>query len=193
MWTWQEMRRSRGITKGYALKWLREATKGELEAIADECKTEKDKLLFADFLLQANNCVGKRQGVFTTRQFEEQFDQTRCTPLSEFEPDTVPTKDPCESLEDIAWNEIESGARYLKINDADMHYLQLRRDGFSYADIETICQNTCYQLTKKRISLRLKRASTRIFNAYPYMGLYDIIAEACGVSPSYAKEICRKK
>jgi hypothetical protein len=107
--------------------------------------------------------------------------------LSTYRPDTV-AESSISELMDNKWPEVERGAMRINCSVEEVDYLRYRLLGMSYSDIGKLYGG----LDHTTISRSVKRTYQRVVNAYPYMGLIEILAEACGVSPSDVRSYCRR-
>jgi transcriptional regulator with XRE-family HTH domain len=156
-------------------------------------KRDIEEEIKADRLLYANRAFGKSKGIYSEYQFNRQSN-TLNEVLSDYDPDSV-AEQSVSDLDEIIWQELESGAIHLGATDTDLFLLRLRRQGLSYRDIARQCEETWHaEIINNHRTARnhIHKLALRIRNAYPYFGLVDIIAEACGVSKSEVRYYLRK-
>jgi hypothetical protein len=111
--------------------------------------------------------------------------------LSSFNPDTVAEGRVSELMQN-KWREVEAGAIRLRCTEAEIIYLKYRMIGLPYRDIERQVEGTRNAAHYTNIRKSVQRTYQRIVNAYPYMGLTELIAEACGVSPADVIAYCER-
>jgi hypothetical protein len=147
----------------------------------------------ADYLLYKSGAMSRKdKEVYTEYQLSQRIESENDL-LSDYDPETIGEEKPIRDLALVQWREIEAGAKHINCSEAEIFYLGLRFLGHSYREIEEFSKGTEHAASDKTIKKAVQHAANRIVHAYPYFGLYEIIAQACGVSQAIAKNICRNQ
>ncbi len=152
------------------------------------CSDEKQ----ADALLEVTNNLGKKATCYTEEALKRQRRQRGEVSLDDYEPDSV--ADPGEMFHhDAAWHEIMSAAHHLGADANTTIYLRYLKSGASLNQIERLVKGTQAQASRPTIRKRLYHIANRIQHAYPYLGLYEVIANIFKMPLWMVRKYCQNR